>query len=173
LIEHISTIASNKLSQYENMPEEDVMKYSIKFLLTNFLTILLIVSVGLAIERFYEVFLVAFSFALLRRFIGGYHIKSSELCVFASVALVTVLTLIGVSITEYSVFINIGSLLLVILYAPHNIDDTTLVNKKYFFLFKLIGFFLISINFYINNIYVSIGFFAEALTIIHFKGGEK
>lgn len=154
------------------LPELDVLEYAIKFILTNIIPILIILSYGAITDNISNILLSLGSFSLLRMFSGGYHITSPELCITTSVALIILISEFSYLFEDYILFMNIVSFILVAIYSPSNIRSQTLLPEKYDTLFKLISCIIIIINIYINNAYISSALFAQSVLLIRLKGGE-
>ncbi|WP_374198262.1 accessory gene regulator B family protein [Paenibacillus lautus] len=156
------------------LPELDILEYSLKFITTNVVPILLIILYGMTIGNLTNVLLTLLSFSLLRMFSGGYHIRSPELCIATSVTLIISISEFGHLLKEYTTIMNLASLLLVLLYSPSNIRMQTLIPKKYDTLLKVSSCVIIIINIYINNIFICVALLAQSLLLIRpLKGGEK
>ncbi|MBT2759909.1 accessory gene regulator B family protein [Paenibacillus sp. ISL-20] len=171
----VLSISSKMKSKYPlELPERDVLEYALKFIITNVIPIITIILYGIVSDNLINILLSLGAFSLLRMFSGGYHIKSPELCIVTSIALIISLGQFGYLMADYIVLMNIISLILVIIYAPSNIRKQTLIPEKYDMILKLISCVIILINIYINNTYVSISILAQSILLIRpLKGGEK
>ncbi|MGM1044815.1 MAG: accessory gene regulator B family protein [Bacillota bacterium] len=147
-------------------------RYAIKFLITNLLTITLLVIVATFLGIGVQVFYVASSFALLRQFAGGRHVKSPELCIITTVMSITIISLYSHLLIDYLLIISLVSILLIIIYAPYIIRKNMKITKNRKWVFKSISIGLIFLSIFFNNIYCAVAFLFEAFSLIHLKGGE-
>lgn len=108
------------------------------------------------------------SFALLRQISGGIHLKSGLACVIVSTALFTTLSMINVG--DNSIYLNVLSLIMVILFAPSDIEKQTRIPKKYFPLLKGGATAVIIMSLLLNSQTVSLGLFVQSLTLISRRG---
>lgn len=167
LIEAIANRIAIKLK--EANPEEtasiEVMKYALFGILHNTVTLATAFLVGLVLDQFFDTFIAAVSFMLLRLVSGGYHFKTPLSCLIFSASIFVIIPLIPTS--EISLFLlNILSLLLVILLAPSNIREHIRIPEKYFPLFKVISIVLVISSFFVNSPIITLAFFMQALTLI-------
>lgn len=150
-----------------------VLKHSLAVLINTFSIITLTVVIALITNKLSETIIVMISFALLRMVSGGMHLKSGTLCVVVSTALIVGLSFMGFS-DKTTLFINIMSLILAILFAPTDIQKQSRIPKKYYPVLKLLSISMISINFLLASSYVAVAFFAQALLLIpRVRGGGK
>ncbi|WP_431785845.1 accessory gene regulator B family protein [Paenibacillus lactis] len=171
----VFNISSRMKRKYPTeLPELDILEYSLKFIITNVLPIIVIILYGVVSENLVNVLISLGSFSLLRMFSGGYHIKIPELCILTSAALIISISEIGQKLTEHTMIMGIVSLLMVMVYAPSNIRMQTLIPEKYDILLKLASCGIIIINIYINDAIAITAVFAQSLLLIRpLKGGEK
>ncbi|QSF43469.1 accessory gene regulator B family protein [Paenibacillus tianjinensis] len=157
------------------MPEKDVITYSLKFILTNLITFLLILLIGITTDNLYNILLSALSFSLLRVFSGGFHINNPDLCIASSLIIVYSISNISqFTASNYNLFFGLVSLILVIIFAPSRIEEHSIINKNKHYIFKIISIMIIIIGFLSKNEIIQFSFFIQSLTLIHLrlKGGE-
>ena len=107
----VFNISSRMKRKYPTeLPELDIVEYSLKFIITNVLPIIVIILYGVVSENLMNVLISLGSFSLLRMFSGGYHIKTPELCILTSVALIISISEIGHMLTDYKMIMGIVSL---------------------------------------------------------------
>lgn len=172
----IDTI-SLKVSQWikEKNPSEtasvEVMRYSLNIILNTVSIILLCVTIGYSLDIFYQTLLVMISFAVLRSFSGGYHIKSSEWCIAISTGMIISLSYISkyFDITDLIIICNTISILLVYLFAPAKIYKQTRIPKKYYPLLKILSIILVGLNFYFMSSALALSYLVQSTTLIHKK----
>jgi accessory gene regulator B len=152
----------------EDTASVEVMKFALIGLLQNGITITAALIVGLVAGTFFEVFLAVASFMLLRLVSGGYHFSSMLACAIFSFSVFVAIPFIPVSDSMVHV-LNAASLVLCLVFSPSNIKEHIRVSEKYFFIFKVLSIIVVSINFWISNPIVALGFFAQSLLLITFK----
>lgn len=159
---------SLKKVEPEKTASVEVMKFALEAILNTIFTVLLISVVGLATGKFFETIIGFVAFALLRFFSGGMHLKSAMQCSILSTIMITIAPHIPIN-TMWSQIIGIISVLLMIAFAPSNIEGHARIPKKYFFVLKLISAGLVAINLYFLNPTICIVFAFQAVTTIEFK----
>src|SRR5690554_6866811 len=82
---------SIKQANPENTSSIEIMKFSLILVLNTFLIIILSLIIGWASGKFMETVLTLLSFAILKFFSGGIHLKSSDNCVLWSTVGLTLL----------------------------------------------------------------------------------
>jgi accessory gene regulator B len=152
----------NKMRSYE------VLVYGLKIIINTLSVICLTMLLGWAFGWFVDVVIAMLSFALLRSFSGGYHIKSSDLCVLVSSGSMLLITatyeLVNVPIYIYYI-VNIISLIVMVMFAPSNKTKIEKTPKK-FFVYKVISSLMVITLFILHNDLIAITFFIQAITII-------
>lgn len=149
----------------EHPSSVNVLKYALIVILNAVFGVSLSLLVSYLTGKTSEVIVIILAFALLRQLSGGYHIKSSDGCVIASVVLFTLLSLI--TINPMSVLVlNCISVLLALAYAPSKIDKQSKIPKKYYPFLKLVSVLLITTNLFLQSSTISLAFFAQCLSLI-------
>lgn len=159
----------NELSNFK------INRYAVKFLLTNVITVLIPIIYGIVFHEMYSIIGAMASFAILRRYAGGFHLKSPDMCIILSASII-IFSSIASDFLKYDFIIemNIITLILVAVFAPSRIEKKIDKNRN-----KLISLIIVIIGIIMYKPYISISLFFEALTLISFnkikiwKGGEK
>lgn len=173
LIDQLSEKISNKLDGFEYMPKKDVINYSTNFLLTNILTIVLLIVGGLVFNNLENVIIASVSFAVLRRFAGGYHIKSSDICVFVSVTSMILIASFAPLLINFRNIMTGISVISILVFAPSNIEHSSRLDKKYYPILKLVSVLIIILSVCLQNIYITTSLLFESVLLIRLKGGER
>lgn len=180
MIESTSLYLANKLKNInpEQTPSVNVMRYSIKFLLLNLITICLIVITGILLADLKEVLICTLGFSLLRYFAGGYHLKNAVACTVVSTLAVHIFVLAAHLIQNYdyiNLFLQVFSAILMMVFAPSGIEKQTNFKKENYKWLKLTSIVIILLNILVfQSVLLASAFFFEGLTLIKFgKGGEK
>ncbi|WP_308635004.1 accessory gene regulator B family protein [Paenibacillus silvisoli] len=141
----------------------------LEYFLLNFFNIVFIIGFTLIIACFtghvQESVIALIAFAALRQVSGGYHLNSGWLCIFASVLLMTVLSLVSLEPIAMNV-LSLVSFLLCLVFSPSNIAKQTRIPQKYFPLLKVISLLIIVSSYLIGSAVLTASLFAQSLTII-------
>lgn len=131
LINNVSMKLSGTLKgKYgDAVPSIEIMRYSIKFLITNLTPILLILLIGFTTNNIINTLIAMIGFISLRLLSGGYHIASAELCIIFSTVLVVGISNMSFLKDQWYLF-QIASLILVALFAPFNIKKVPELKRK-------------------------------------------
>ncbi|WP_025686516.1 accessory gene regulator ArgB-like protein [Paenibacillus maysiensis] len=152
----------------------EVLEYELNNRINIAAVCLLTFLFGWLLGHIIESLISMLSFAVARRFSGGFHMKSLTLCALVSSVLFAVIPLIDLNKNQF-IFINVVTFLIFLCYAPNDFEElnkgTNLKKVKFYSLV----FFIISLAFLMPVI--SISFFVQSLTILplwnHWKGGRK
>lgn len=173
IIEQLATrlAVSIKEASPDRTSSVDVMKFSLIILINAMAITLLTMAVGAVTGKFLATCITLFCFAFLRFFTGGLHLKSSEACVVFSTALLAVIPHLPLS--SFTLEMTIGSLLLVLLLAPSQVEQHHKLAQRSKRLYKLIASLIVSTNFFIQSDIVAQAFLVQSLLLIPLmKGGE-
>ncbi|MEC0231162.1 accessory gene regulator B family protein [Paenibacillus alba] len=100
------------------------------------------------------------SFGILRKYSGGFHLRSLTGCAVVTIILLSVIPHIKISGSWNIQALNLASLLLIVLYVENNTN-------------KYMGVMLVMTNVLFASSTVALTFFVQALTIIRLnRGGE-
>ncbi|SFS61007.1 accessory gene regulator B family protein [Paenibacillus sp. 453mf] len=113
-----------------------------------------------------EVIILLISFPLLRRFSGGFHLKSGTSCALYTSALFTLLSFIDLTEIVIIHSLTFLALLIVLIYAPSNFENQRNVPEKYYPLLRVVSALLVSINFFIVSDTLAISFLTQAFSLI-------
>ncbi|WP_027087151.1 accessory gene regulator B family protein [Cohnella panacarvi] len=146
---------------------EQVLAYSISFLLNTIFVILFSMLVSLFTGRYIETAIALFSYAIIRQASGGFHFESGWLCIVASTAAITAISFsnFGDSILIILTFL---SLLIALVFSPSRIEKQTRIPKRYYPLLKVLSMVIISTSFLFGSSVVTTSFFVQSLTLIRY-----
>jgi accessory gene regulator B len=146
------------------------IEYGLKIILNSIFVIISTLIPSFLMGWYISPVIVLVNFALLRFFSGGYHIKSSTLCVIASSSLMISIIYISKSfLFEQSILWSmfLCSLLLILVFAPFGVESHLKININNKILFKVISAIIVIINFaFIHSELVTVTYFFQSLTII-------
>lgn len=154
-----------KQANPEQTASVEVMKFSLIIVLNAFSIVALSLMIGAASGKFAETALTLFSFALLKFFSGGSHLKSSGQCVLWSTAAMTILPHIPVNL-HWMLGLTSASLLLVAVFAPSKIQQKKRIPEKYNPVLKIISILIVASNFLLFSDVMAKAFFLQSLTLI-------
>ncbi|OZB98077.1 accessory gene regulator ArgB-like protein [Paenibacillus sp. XY044] len=163
---------SDKLSSYlknkypEELPALSIVRYSIKFLISNVLPIIIIILSSILFQMTKEVVIGLLGFCILRMFSGGYHVKSAELCILTSVTVIYLIAIVGQQINSYMIVLDLISIILVGIYAPSNIKKQTRIKEENYRYLKLMSLIIVTSNIFIQSNILSVAFLIQSITLI-------
>ncbi|MFI2856863.1 accessory gene regulator ArgB-like protein [Paenibacillus sp. JSM ZJ436] len=168
-------ISEKLLKRYaDEMPSYDVTRYAVKFILSNIVPILISVIIGYILGIGSEVLIFIAGFVSLRMVSGGFHFKSAELCFIISTAMCLCAPYVAMQLSN-TIYYNLISVLLALIFAPSNIEKQTRVGKNKHIYFKWASLIVIVIAVLINNPVLNVAMLLQSIMLIrlNLKGGEK
>ncbi|MET3209741.1 UNVERIFIED_CONTAM: accessory gene regulator B [Paenibacillus sp. PvR008] len=162
-------------SEYSNyFPDEDDVLHVSRFIISNIIPIIFIIVIGCVFNNTLNTCYALLGFSLLRTVSGGRHIKNADKCFFVSVILLIVLSFVPELSTAILTTVKAITFIVVMIYAPYNIENNTVVEKKNHIYFKYLSMFFVVASFFIDNSAFVISALIQSLTLINFnlKGGE-
>ncbi|RXZ78072.1 hypothetical protein EBB07_28885 [Paenibacillaceae bacterium] len=166
----IEKISSKTAKYIKNINEEEtasyeVLDYGLRIIYNGLAVVLISMVFGFIIGRPIDTLIIIISFATLRYFSGGYHLKESDSCVLVSSMLICVLS--AVLMNNIPALLNILSIAILLILAPRDIDSQYRNPALSNMLFKFISVSLVTINFlFVHSDAVTISFFAQSLTLL-------
>jgi len=170
---------SMKISLYlkekypQEMPSISIMKYSIKFLISNIIPLLIIMVLAIIFSKGTEVMTAVLGFSALRIVSGGYHLKSATYCIVVSTIMIFAISSLSSFIGKYNILLLCLSLLLILVFAPSNIAKMTRIKEQNYYVFKIIALLIVSSNLIFQNEILTTSYFIQSLLLINLKGGVK
>lgn len=166
----IESIAERMATTIKRANEQDtasveVMKFSLIILLNTILILLLIAIGGYVTGMLTETLLAFLAFAGLRIISGGFHFQSAMACTLASTTLFVAIPHIPIDPTLNG-WLMFGSLILVAIYAPSNIEGHSRIGRERYPLLKLLSLIIVCLNFLWLNPILTKAFFAQSLFLI-------
>lgn len=146
-----------------------VLSYALSILLNFFFICFFLTLVGILTDSLQDSFIALTSFVILRFFSGGYHLRSLDLCVIVTTAIIAVVPHIPVNYMAVYLLTAI-SIILTFCFAPNSTYENLTVPRKVLLL-KLSSVLIVSTNFVIGSPIVALSFFVQSLLLIP-KGGE-
>lgn len=110
--------------------------------------------------------IVLVAYALLRFCTGGFHFRSARVCYLYSTGVLTAIALVPLPAAS-SLYLTGASLVLVLLFAPANLERHTRIPQAYYLHLKLIASLLVSLNFIIDSELLALTACVQAFTLIH------
>ena len=138
---------------------EDI-RYGAAYYINYYSVIIVTLMIGLLTDELLQTFISLLSFGILRRYTGGFHLKSLTGCTAVTIILLSVIPHISIVGTWSIQSLNLVSIMLIVL----NIKNKT---NKY------MGVMLVVTNILFASSAIALSFFVQALTIIRLnRGGE-
>lgn len=107
-------------------------------------------------------------FVVIRQISGGFHFRSSTLCIAFSTALLTLLPHIPLP-DGASLYLTLSSLVAFAVYAPSGIKGRTRIDEKNYKWLKLISLIFISINLLLQSEIFAKVIITQALLIVKYR----
>jgi accessory gene regulator B len=128
--------------------------------------------IGLITGNLMDTIVVLVAFALLRACTGGYHLKSSILCIVYSSALMTIIPLIPMN-HLVTLLLTTISILLILVFAPFGLENQNNIPKRFYPYLKLAGILFVSLNFFFLSDILAVSFFVQSVMLIRRIGGTQ
>ncbi|KAA9007312.1 hypothetical protein F4V43_02165 [Paenibacillus spiritus] len=169
MIEHLSfEVASFLKKHYEReLPSFAKVKFTIKVLITNTLPILFLLILSNYFGQRRDYLLAIISFALLRKFSGGYHSKNADTCVLITTSTLFIASNFSYVISGFSTIITLFSIVLCVCFAPSRILKKTRVKEKYHYIFKILSVIIVILSLIIDNSTITLAIFIQSLLLIN------
>lgn len=156
-----------KSKNEEETASIEVMAYSLNILLNTISIIILSLLLGYVFNIFIETLISLLSFAFLRAFSGGAHVKSSELCVVISTGLMLSIAAVSNYLTVNSVYImGVISIAILFIFAPAKVRGQTRIPESLFPLLKILCVVIVGLNFIIMSEVLALSFLIQSITTI-------
>lgn len=143
----------------------EVMQYALNIILNGLLIVIVSLLIGGVTDRLSDTAIVLFSFAVLRFFSGGKHLKTAAACNVFSITLCSSIPHISYLFQDHVWLINIASLLLILAFAPSP-DIHAQVPLHWYPWMKLVSILMVSANFFVASSVIGLAFLAQSLTVI-------
>ncbi|WP_019909697.1 accessory gene regulator B family protein [Paenibacillus sp. HW567] len=157
--------ATIKRSNPQETSSIEIMQYALNIILNTLLIIITSLIIGWATGSLTDTAVSLFSFAVLRSFSGGLHLKTATACNIFSITLCTSIPHLSFLIKDHLWIYNAFSLFLMLLFAP-NPDANVQISQRSYPLMKLIAVLLVATNFFIHSSVLGLAFLAQSLTVI-------
>lgn len=159
---------SIKQANPEKTSSTEVMTFSLILLLNALAIITCSLIIGGLTGKLVETAVTLFSFALLKFFSGGIHLKSSDTCAMVSIIGMSLLPHIPIY-DSWVLWMTSISLVIIILFAPANMHKKARIPEKYYPLLKIISILIVASNFIINSDILAKVFILQAAMLIPLK----
>lgn len=142
----IFSLLSNKITDFLykkeviSQEQKEVYIYGFTVLFLNILDILIILALGILIERYLDTIVFLMVFGITRQYTGGYHAKTVSKClvvymlIYLSIMFLSSSNVILVNGAIFQILLCIVYIIAVIIYAPIQNDNKVISNverKKY------------------------------------------
>jgi accessory gene regulator B len=154
----------------EKTASVEVLKFGLLLFINAFSIVFISLLIGFITGKLMDTILVLVAFPILRTCTGGYHLKSSILCIVFSSALMTIIPHIPMN-QPATILLTVISILLILVFAPFGLENQNNIPKRFYPYLKLIGILLVSLNFlFLSNI-LAVCFFVQSVMLIRRIGG--
>lgn len=145
-----------------------VLQFALIGILNSLLIFVIIIFFGVISGHLWDSFLASIFFVVLHFFSGGYHFKSALLCTIFSSSMI--ILSYSFSINDNWLFgITIFTILILIIFAPSNIENHARIPKSYFPLLKIISICIVLTNLFLLNSAVGLALLFQALLVIPYS----
>lgn len=146
----------------------EVMQYALNIILNSLLIVIISLLIGWFTGKLPDTALSLTSFALLRFFSGGRHLKTAAACNLFSITLCSLLPHISYLIQDYLWIFTTTSLMLMLVFAP-NPDVNAQIPHHLYKWMKLVSVLMVTSNLFVSSSVIGLAFFAQSLTVITLK----
>lgn len=147
----------------------EVMKFALLTLYNGGTVLIASLTIGALTGMFKETFITLVAFALLRFLSGGYHFESALACFIFSTALMAGLPHLPLP-ESATLYLNIGAILLLLIFSPSSIKGHTRIPEKYFIWLKVFSILLVCGNIVIDSSILAKAFFTQAVLTVKIRG---
>ncbi|ERM18990.1 accessory gene regulator ArgB-like protein [Brevibacillus laterosporus] len=155
-----------KIASKDDKVSEEVMKFALIIILNTSIVIIVSFLIGHLTGKLVETGITILSFSLLRIVSGGFHFKSAKLCMLTSTLFAVILPHIPISL-DMNYVLLVLCLLLIVLYAPSNIEGHSRIPKEKYSQLKILSVIIVLSNFIFLSPILSKAFFIQSITLIN------
>jgi accessory gene regulator B len=153
-------------NNYEDAASEEILRFSLVIVINTFAAVIFSLLLSLFTHRFYECMIIIAAYTVLRIFSGGIHLSSSLGCCLLSFSVFTLDSLIKFNYLYYGLILDLISLLILLLYAPSDIENAVKLDKKFHSVLKMVSILLVSCNLlFVKSYLLSLAFFTQSLFV--------
>jgi len=167
MIEYLAKRTAEHIKQVipEHPTSAAVLTYALSIVINTLGIVLMTILFSSLLGTLQHAFIIMIVFALLRQLTGGYHLRTGIGCIILSSTLFVALSLVTFP-EMYCIIFTCMSILLILIYAPSNIEKQSRIPKKYYSLLKIAGCLLVATNLYVLSVPFALASFAQSVTLI-------
>ncbi|WP_313639791.1 accessory gene regulator B family protein [Paenibacillus sp.] len=158
-------VSAIKKTNPEQTHSIEVMQYALSIILNTLFIITVSLLIGGFTGQLMGTLIALLSFGLLRMCSGGAHLKTARACNITSIFICSLIPHLTSLSHSYLIWINLFSLISMVLFAP-NPDRNAQLSKDWYLGLKLLSIMLVLSNFWINSSVIGLAFFIQSLTVI-------
>lgn len=158
-----------KQSNPQETSSIEIMQYALNIILNSLLIISTSFLIGWLTGSLADTAVSLFSFAILRFFSGGKHLKTATACNIFSILLCSSIPHLSFLIKDHLLIINGLCIVIMLLFAP-NPDVNAQVSIRWYPWMKATSVTLVALNFFIHSPVLGLAFSAQSLTVISKQG---
>lgn len=146
-------------------PSVDVIYYALHVAGNTVSIIVLTLLVGWITGVLPETVLALLSFAIIRTFSGGYHLKSGLFCIFVSTAIMSAIPHIRLN-DSWLLAATAAAALLFLFFAPSNLDKYARIAPRHYPLLKALTTTAVAANFFIRSDVLAVVFLVQGVSLL-------
>lgn len=159
---------SIKNANEEHTASIPLMKFALIILFNFFIPTIISLLIGAMTGNLAETALSISSFVILRMASGGYHFKSSMVCMLTMIVIAVIPPLVPVS-ENWTLILTVVGLILVTTLAPSNMRGYNRMPEKYYPLLKTASVIFVASNLYIGSGVMALVFAIQGVSLFGFK----
>jgi accessory gene regulator B len=148
-----------------NKASVEVIQYGAIMAFNGGAVLLSVLLVGALLGVFAEAAMVLLIYSLLRFCTGGFHFSSALACYIFSTTVMVAIACIQLPAGS-NLYLNLASMLLILIYAPSDLEKHTRIPKTYYVYLKLFAAIIVSLNFMIDSNLVALTASVQAVSLI-------
>lgn len=163
---------ANEMQKSNNKYTLEEYKYGLDILFNTLGTIIIVISISLMFGWFKQAVITLFWFGVIRFFSGGFHFKTSIACILGTTSIIyLILFLYMHNLLSRNIIdiLYVISLIIFMIFAPHNIEQVLKVKINFKYVFKIITIAIVLVNIMIKSDLLTLTFFIQSLTTIGFR----
>jgi len=145
-----------------------VLQFALIGILNSLLVFIIIIVIGAISGHLQDSVIASVFFVTVHFFSGGHHFKSALICTIFSSSMIILSYSFPIK-DNLLIGITIFTILILLIFAPSNIENHARISKNYFPLLKMISVCIVMINLFLLNSAVGLALFFQALLVIPYS----
>lgn len=166
LIDHYAMKTARAIRKhYPEAASEKILFYALSLSFNTLLAFFTALFVCYLTDHLFYGIISIVCFVGLRYLSGGVHLHSSLACCIFTIILIISSSHITFNYHVYGIFMDMFSLIIMILKSPQGLQNVSRINTKYYPLLKISCVAFVSINFFIQSPMLSTIFLTQSITL--------